>query len=59
MYTYLYYLPISHVYLYQAKHGLIPMSHSSSTRFILPFTPWLSVTIKILGDYGLKVMAQW
>ena len=35
------------------------MSHSSITRFILPFTPWLSVTIKILGDYGLKVMAQW
>ena len=31
------------------------MSHSSITRFILPFSCWLSVTIEILGDYGLKV----
>ena len=31
------------------------MSHSNITRFILPFSRWLSVTNKILGDYGLKV----
>ena len=31
------------------------MSHSSITRFILPSSHWLSVAMKILGDYGLKV----